>query len=252
VFPLAPHSKVPFIPEHEGGHGCLDATINTVQIGEWWSRCPKANIGLATGAVSRIVVIDVDPAKGGDASIASLEAQHGVLPETLTVRTGHGGRHLYFMHPGADVRIKSSVALLGLPGLDVRGHGGYVVAPPSILENDHRYKWIISMQPAPLPAWLLALTEQRISLTPPPLQINRCLYEGARNATLASIAGALRRRGVTVEALDAALQAINAHQCEPPLPAAEVTKIARSIGRYAPSSTFSETSGGSPRVIEVA
>jgi putative DNA primase/helicase len=107
-------------------HGVHDATTNESTIRRWWTDEPNANIGIATGAVSGIIVLDVD-GEDGEASLAALEREHGPLPETPTVLTGKG-RHLYFAHPGVPVPNRVRVAL----GLDVRGDGGYVVAPPSI------------------------------------------------------------------------------------------------------------------------
>jgi hypothetical protein len=105
--------------------GFQDATTDEATITHWWTDMPDANIGIATGAVSGLVVLDVD-GEGGEASLAALEREHGPLPETPTVLTGKG-RHLYFSHPGVAVPSRVHVA----PGLDVRGDGGYVVAPPS-------------------------------------------------------------------------------------------------------------------------
>jgi hypothetical protein len=106
-------------------HGVHDATTEEACITRWWTEVPDANIGIATGAVSGLVVLDVD-GEDGEASLAALEREHGPLPLTPTVLTGKG-RHLYFTHPGVPVPNRVRVA----PGLDVRGDAGYVVAPPS-------------------------------------------------------------------------------------------------------------------------
>jgi hypothetical protein len=104
-----------------------------VQIGAWWATWPDANVGVATG---RLVIVDVDCAHGR-AALATLEQTHEPLPPTLTAVTCRGV-HLYF-HAGAH-RIANSVARLGA-GLDVRGRGGQVVAPPSLHADGHRYRW---------------------------------------------------------------------------------------------------------------
>jgi hypothetical protein len=108
-------------------NGVTNATTDDTWIRTWWEEFPEANIGIATGAPSGLVVLDVDPRHGGDASLRQLEMKHGPLPDGPRVRTGGGGEHLYFSHPGGTV--KSVVGLL--PGLDVRGDGGYVVGPGS-------------------------------------------------------------------------------------------------------------------------
>jgi hypothetical protein len=109
-------------------HGFNDASIQPQQIRDWWRRWPDANIGIATGAVSGIVVLDVDPRNGGDASDVKLQNE---FPEAFAnlfkVRSGSGGTHRYFQHPGRDVLCRANFR----PGIDVRGDGGFVVAPPS-------------------------------------------------------------------------------------------------------------------------
>ncbi len=214
-------------------HGFQDATRDQAAIREWWNRWPTANIGVVTGAASGIVVLDIDPRHGGDDSFATLEREQGELPRTVESLTGGGGRHLYFAHPGGTLRSK-----LIAPGIELKGDGGYVVAPPSTHVSGRRYIWELSSHPddvalAPLPRWL-ARTTRPVSAgndnpTPP------CICEGARDKTLTSLAGVMRRRGMTEEAILAALLEENQRRCDPPLPEVQVRKIARSIGRYPPS-----------------
>jgi hypothetical protein len=120
-------------------NGFKDASKDAGQIRAWWERWPDANIGIATGATSCIVVLDVDPRHGGDQSLAALEAEHGKLPDTPLVLTGGGGSHIYFQMP-AGVEIHNSAGGLG-PGLDIRGEGGYVIAPPSRHISGVEYSW---------------------------------------------------------------------------------------------------------------
>lgn len=134
-------------------HGLKDATTDEAVIRAMWERHARANVAVATGAVSGIVVLDVDAGKGGFETLARLEEEHGALPATLTVATGGGGLHLYFRHPGVPVR--NSVRKLG-PGLDIRGDGGYVIAPPSNHRSGGTYTWKDEREPAEMPAWLLA------------------------------------------------------------------------------------------------
>lgn len=115
----------------------------------WFRRWPRANVGIVTGLVSGVVVLDIDPRNGGEESLRELEEAHGPLPATATVRTGGGGRHLWFAAEGA-VAATRPVA----PGLDVKGEGGVVVAPPSIHASGRAYEWIVDAPFAPLPAHL--------------------------------------------------------------------------------------------------
>lgn len=74
------------------------------EVTAWFERWPKANLAVITGAISGIVVVDIDPKNGGDRSLAALEARQGPLPATIESITGGGGRHVYFAHPGREVR----------------------------------------------------------------------------------------------------------------------------------------------------
>lgn len=116
-------------------NGFKDASTDSFQIGEWWEKWPDANIGIVTGAVSGLFVLDVDLRHGGDETLAQMERQYGALPRTAKVRTG-GGWHYYFRHPGGEVRSGK----LG-PGIDLKADGGYVVAPPSLHASGQSYEW---------------------------------------------------------------------------------------------------------------
>ncbi len=139
-------------------HGLKDASTEAGQITSWWGRWPEANVGVVTGATAGIVAIDVDTRHGGDNSLAELVRVHGELPATVEALTGGGGRHLVFKHPGGTVRNRSNLR----PGIDVRGDGGYVVAPPSDQATGGSYHWRegrapFDIRPAELPTWLHAL-----------------------------------------------------------------------------------------------
>ena len=140
-------------------HGLKDASSSEAVLRIWWGQqWRRANLAIATGQRSRLVVLDVDPRHDGVASLARIQEQFGPLPETLRVATGGGGEHWYYQHPGGDVLIRTGARVAGLEGLDVRGDGGYVVAPPSWHASGARYDWINPDTPiAPLPDWLLEL-----------------------------------------------------------------------------------------------
>lgn len=121
--------------------GWTEATTDGARILSWWDRWPWANIGLPTGT-NALGVIDVDPGKGGDDTLATLvrwcETRGVDLMATHTVRTGSGGLHLYFRDPLGHVKTASK-SFRGAPGVDTRGRGGYVVAPPSLHASGQRY-----------------------------------------------------------------------------------------------------------------
>ena len=152
VFPLAVRGKVPMIARADGGRGFHDATTDEHQVRTWWTGWPLANVGIATGHA--FDVLDVDPEHGGEETLAALAVKHGPLPTTPEARTGSGGRHVFLL---PDARVRCSAGRLG-PGLDVRGLGGYVVAPPSVHPNGRRYVWTVCAGRLALwPAWLLDL-----------------------------------------------------------------------------------------------
>jgi hypothetical protein len=151
VFPLARNSKRPAIPKDKGGNGFLDATNDVERICRWWSRHPDHNIGLATGHL--FDVVDIDPGAGGAQSVTELlrgnkiPLVHGVVAtagseKTRTEPFRPSGMHLYVKATG-----KGNFAGLR-PGIDYRGLGGYVVAPPSTLGSRVR-SWSWAVGPSP-------------------------------------------------------------------------------------------------------
>lgn len=217
-------------------NGLKDATTDATTIAAWWSRSPDANVGVVTGAISGLVVLDVDPRHGGDESLLELERRFGKLPDTVEVITGGSGRHFYFRHPGG-ARIRNATALAGLAGLDLKGDDGYVVAPPSAHASGRRYEWESSSHPddvaiAPFPAAIIT------ALRPPDAQRRadapdgaRAIPEGQRNDALTSLAGTMRRPGFGEDAIAAALLEHNRSHCTPPLAEDEVRAIAASIAK---------------------
>ena len=243
VLPL--NGKLPAIPKAEGGRGYLDATTDAERITVWWHRWPTANVGIATRA-SGLLVVDIDDRHGGDATLASLEQEHGALPQTVEAITGSGGRHIYLRAPAPDT-IHRKAEALG-PGVDAPH---YVVAPPSVHpDTGRKYEWEASSRPdevplAAAPPWLLMLVQE----TKPARVANReesggLIPEGRRNPTLASLAGTMRRKGMTQAAIRAALAAENHARCRPPLPEGEVQAIADSVSRYVPAADTKTTITG--------
>jgi len=139
-------------------NGLLDATTNPATIERWWSRWPNANLGVVTGAASGLLVLDIDPRHGGDDALHELERAYDELPATVEAHTGGGGRRILFEHVAGLGNSRG-----GLPeGIDVRGDGGYFVAPPSVHESGRAYEWEADHAPgevalAPLPPWLVEL-----------------------------------------------------------------------------------------------
>ena len=159
VFPCRAREKRPATRR-----GFKDATTDTAKIRRWWRNGSDKNVAIRTGIESSLVVLDVDPRNGGDATLGELIEKHGALPNTITAETGGGGFHLLFAHPGGHVKCRK----IG-PGLDVKSDGGYIVAPPSVHPDGGEYRWKVSpddMEAAALPVWLLAMLQA--TETPPP------------------------------------------------------------------------------------
>lgn len=114
-------------------------------------RRPKMNVGILTGEASGIFVLDIDPKDQGFESIKALIAEGKELPATFVVRTGTGGYHYYFQMP--DFPVRNNVKKIA-PGLDIRGNGGMVVAPPSV-SYAGAYSIAHDAPVAPAPEWLL-------------------------------------------------------------------------------------------------
>lgn len=231
LFPVAARSKRALIekwPEK--------ATCDAETLCAWMEEYAGCNWGLACGCDSGVFVLDVDGDEGA-ASLRVLVEDHGrEWIETLSAKTARG-LHYYFRYP-ADAVIRNSASKLA-PGLDVRGEGGYVLVPPSVHPSGVIYRWAGSGESAPIlpaPASLVVmLTTPARRMGPTPTVNGDIIPKGQRNATLAKLAGAMRRQGTTPQAIEAALLAENVARCHPPVSEAEVREITRSISRYAPA-----------------
>lgn len=229
VFPVKEKDKTPLTK-----NGCKDAIKDAETIQRWWSQIPHANIGIATGEPSGLWVLDIDGEEGED-SLKALEAAHGALPHTMEAHTGGGGRHLYFALPQG-LEISNSAGKVGFK-IDVRGNGGYVVAPPSIHKSGRKYAWSVDSADnmAMAPEWLLKM----IVLAAKPSEFCQTDFlnelgdipEGRRNDTLTRLTGKLLSHGLGGRLVLWIMIAINKGYCVPPLHASELFKIFYSIAR---------------------
>jgi hypothetical protein len=183
VFPIAHGSKVPAI---KGGAGVKDATVDADQIRAWGRAYPNANIAIACGKPSGIVVVDVDPRNGGDASIRVLAAKGYAFPPTPRARTGNKGWHLVLRHPPiGSPEISNSKGKLG-PGIEVKSSAGYVLVAPSWTRKSDdgpggHYTWEASPFDLAIPRMPLWLTT---ILAPPPARPRSAFTTGARGGNL--------------------------------------------------------------------
>lgn len=227
VFPCKPRGKQPLTRS-----GFRDATTNEARIREWWTHWPDANLGLPTGAVTGLVVLDVDGDEGAE-NLRTLERRHGTLPHTASVVTPRGGAHYYFRHPGHPV--KSSASVLA-PSIDVRGDGGYVLAPPSVGANGRAYEPDERAPAAAPPSWLLAAgettnTPNRGRAAPDRwvTMLSEGVPEGRRNSDLAALTGHLLRGRISAALAREIVLVVAEARCRPPLDRSEAERIVESI-----------------------
>jgi hypothetical protein len=215
VFPCK--AKKPLTP-----NGFKDATRDEKQIYEWWSKDPDAQVALPTGEQNGLLVLDADNPEATE-YIKKLN-----LPETKTIQTRQGRWQLWFKQPQGTT-TKCSTSELA-PGLDVRGDGGYVIAPPSVHhESGQPYKVVRDLPLAEFPPELLPLVADHRQPIPEANTAGPQLTPGTRRPKLFKIACSMRKQGLDVDSICSALRNI---PCNPPLPEAEIRKLAEGSTRY--------------------
>jgi len=200
------------------------------EVRQWWRRNPDANIGVVTGRLSRVLVVDLD----GDLAIR--EAQrlgYGNGPHAFTGRVG--GVHRYFAYRPDEPRNFAQKQ----GGIDYRGEGGYVVLPPSRHKLGRGYVWgeeLIDLDDLPeLPWWVNDLAQTGSVVSGDAYTSHGGpIRQGERNSHLVSVGGGMRYGGADEGEILETLRQVNADRCAPPLDDGEVRKIAHSVARYAP------------------
>jgi hypothetical protein len=228
-------------------NGLKNGSIDEATIRRWWQEeAPLANVGVVTGRASGLWVLGPDGQQGIEA-LTELERIHGPLPATPRSRTGGGGRHYAFAYPPRGT-INNAVNLHGLK-IDVRGEGGFIVAPPSAHLSGGCYAWELGPDIGPLasaPDWLLSLVRQRsavkerkgksagkegglvLRVLADDLRTAPGVAEGGRHDAALRLVGAHLGRGDGPDDVEA-LALAWAERCNPPLPAAEVVRIVRDL-----------------------
>lgn len=242
VIPLSPGSKVP--PKGFEVIPYRSRIASEDEIVAWWKDNPSYNIGIITGKISNLLVVDYDRYKEGFNEDKILE----YIPDSIvtpSATTPRGGEHQYFTFP-TDLTIAADI----LPGLDFRGEGGYIVAPPSVNGNGKRYDWLLSpfdtpVAPPPLSFinLLMQYNKSFILAKNVPSKINmlnnvnlvKSCYlfstEGRRDQDIFHVATMLQKGGATDEEMRIILNILAEH-CQPPYPASEVEiKIDSAIKR---------------------
>jgi putative DNA primase/helicase len=211
----------------------------------WWQRWPHANVGIALGPVSGLIRVDVE-GKAGEAELR--RRSESDLPDTLEFTSGKGRGLLYVIPAGVTLRTTTRPLAVSAE-LRLQGKGAQTVLPPSRHKSGKRYRWIEGhapgeIEPSQAPGWIIdmmradgAAKGKRRKRRAKSLADDERLTEGRRNDTLTSLAGSMRRPGMSEAAISAALKAENAARCSPPLPDSEVETIAASVARYEPAAS---------------
>ena len=226
VFPLACRDKVPAVVD-----GCKAATTERTTIERWWDKNPQYNIGIATGNKSSglvVIDLDVDKNKGIDGYdvLRDWQNKHGKLPETWQSITGRGGYHYFYK----DAIVHSN--RVGLyEGVDIRGEGGYIVAPSSVHPNGNIYEWEqgpeeyeIAQVDNIVNDFLKGEKQRRDSEHKTNFKVPELIPEGKRVDTIVRLIASLRTKGLDDDAIKAAVRVENEKRCNPPLKEKELEK----------------------------
>ncbi len=229
VIPIKP-DKTPYIKWEEFQK--RKPTPDKIKL--WWNRWPDAMIGIVAGTISNICVIDCDTPEGE-------QAVEELLPDSLdipTVRTPRGGKHLYFRMPDQPIGNKTGV----IPGVDIRGEGGYVIAPPSVNGVGKAYQWVeglgiddVSLSLLPQECFkrffIYSSSERSLQNSTSSTNVDRMFNLGRRDNDIFHTAHCLVRGKMEVEEIEQVLN-ILAESCDPPFPKEEVlAKIKSAIDR---------------------
>ena len=234
IFPCKERGKEPAIADN-----LRRATTDLNLIAGWWAS-HNFNIGVATGEGSGVWVLDVDGDEGEE-TLHKFEAEHGALPQTVEALTGKG-RHLYFRW-ATGIVIRNKQVNPNMPGIDVRGNGGYVLVPPSVHPSGRVYAWSVDSGNsfADAPEWLLDLiakggggsAKQASAHTPEQWSsfLDDHVEGSRRSAAVARISGVLLRRYIEPEIALGLIRGWNESRCHPPLDEAELERIMKNITR---------------------
>ncbi|MGI8800623.1 MAG: AAA family ATPase [Solirubrobacteraceae bacterium] len=224
--------------EHPGkhpktSHGFKDASVDEEQLHRWNKQCPDANWAVVCG--DSFSVVDIDPKHGADPS--ELIDEHD-LTGRPTVWTGEAQTGPLEGVRGGHVYCQNGVPTgkTATRGVEIKAVGGYVMLPGSRHASGVAYEWASELRPwttslLPVPAVLVPNAKTKTGPAPP---VGSVIAAGDRNSTLTSLAGTMRRRGMSEAAIAAALAVTSRESCDPPLDDRDVRTIARSVGRYEP------------------
>lgn len=220
MVPVVPGMKSPAVAWATYQHRLPTET----ELRRWWGMNPDFNIGIVTGKISNLAVVDVDPKRGGQ--VDPFVFEH---PTDVVVQTGGNGYHLYYRYPEDIDNVPNLVGFQ--PGLDIRGDGGIIIAPPSVHTTGSRYAWIRQGGLGQFPAEVVSKREREINEKGWVESLLAFGSEsGERNASLAKMAGYLCSLGMGMQAAIGICQLWNTKN-RPPMIPNEVDSTVRSVYR---------------------
>lgn len=228
IFPLKPRSKIPLTK-----NGFKDATKDIAQVKRWWTETPNANIGIATGKISGnlfVIDFDIDEDKGINGYHAFLDycRENNVqFPDTVIAITGRKGSHWYYR---SDREVGSRTGII--EGVDLRGNGGYVVAPGSIHANGNKYEFeqdFNDIKIADATEEIYNFIEQRHQGETESFTLPDTIPEGMRNATFYKLACSLQAKGLTDETIQEVVMKEAITRSSPPMNKDDLEELEKTI-----------------------
>lgn len=232
VLPVRPEEKRPFMTNW------LQYTHSRASketITSWFTNLSDAGVGIVTGKVSNIIVLDVE-----STCPYPIEDILKKYPTQLISRSGSGGYHLFYQYPTNVPKVANRVRIFD--GADLRADGGFIVLPPTIHSSGRRYEWVSEGVPGRFPAALLDLRSQpKVQSDGWITEALRGVSEGGRNDACARLAGYFFKKGMTYDIVESLLLDWNERN-DPPMPTKEVRTTIKSIERSHATSDFQPTS----------
>lgn len=219
VLPVKPEEKRPFMTNWLQ----YNRTRVTKSVMEnWFTSLSGAGIGIVTGKISNIVVLDVE-----NYCKIPIEELLKKYPTQLISRTGSGGYHLFYQYPTKVSHIGNRVGLFD--GIDLRADGGFIVLPPTVHPSGGRYEWVQRGMAGAFPNSLLDVQSQpKVQGEGWITETLRGVTEGGRNDACARLAGYFFKKGMNADIVEALLLEWNERN-DPPLPISEIRTTIKSI-----------------------
>lgn len=220
LLPVKPEDKRPYT---QNWLQYTKQKANFNMVNEWFTHLSGAGVGVVTGRVSDLVVLDVE--NYCETPINELLSKY---PTNLISKTGSGGYHLFYRYPPNKGRVANRVGLFN--GIDLRADGGFIVLPPTLHPSGNKYEWVQEGIPGLFPNELLDVQAVSSNQEMWIQEILRGVAEGGRNDACARLCGYFFKKGIAEDIVGAILNEWN-EKNDPPLPQSEIQTTINSIKR---------------------